>query len=100
MLCHSQFAVWHVRFPGPVNIVYKLEAEKFASTAVSRVFFKAVPNLDNAYFIELRKTLGRQSVQECDRHIVYISVSMLFFLPKSASLAPGSKMPLQDNWLI
>jgi hypothetical protein len=68
------------KFPGPIHIVYKVEAEKFAGTKVSRVSFKGARTAEEGHVLEMSQTLLRQSTQYCSKHIVYINSNNRDFL--------------------
>jgi len=61
------------RFTGPVYIVYKIEAEKFTGTKVSRIQFKEASSIEDGFFLELRLTLFASN-ELCQQHTAYINV--------------------------
>lgn len=67
------FAVLVCRFAGPVDLEYRVEAEKFTGTKVVRVFFKGAPNEDD-FFIERKSFLRAQNTEQCISQIVYVKV--------------------------
>ena len=61
------------RFTGSVDIIYKIEAEKFTGSKVSRVQFKEAPSVEDGFFLELPLELF-VSREMCRKHIAYINV--------------------------
>lgn len=71
--CSKRFAVFVCRFAGPVDIEYRVEAEKFTGAKIVRVFFKGAPNEDD-FFIERKSVLRAQNTEQCISQIVYVKV--------------------------
>ena len=65
--------VFCCRFTGPVYIIYRIEAEKFTGSKVSRVEFREASTVEDGYFLELPLTLSATR-QRCQRHVAYINV--------------------------
>jgi len=64
------------RFTGPAYITYKIEAEKFTGSKVSRVQFKEAASVEDGFFLELPLTLFA-SGELCRQHTAYINVRLL-----------------------
>jgi len=62
-------------FPGPANIIYRIEAEKFTGSKVSRIEFKEASSIEDGlrYFLERPLTL-HNNIQNCVWHTAYINV--------------------------
>ena len=63
------------RFRGPVYIVYRIEAEKFTGSKISRVEFQEAQRAEDSYFLEVPLTLTSSGEQwHCRQHVASINV--------------------------
>ena len=72
-VCVCVCGVFCRSFPGPANIIYRIEAEKFTGSKVSRIEFKEASSIEDGYFLERPLTL-HNNIQDCVRHTAYINV--------------------------